>query len=472
MKSHQFKTSIAWVITENFVTIIAAFILIASASIAFFVGSLAETLVATPFAESLIQRRGLTASVIDTAHTSMTVVGLAVSATLCLLGPFFAWIYSEPKLFPLIAVQGCTCMLLGLRGAPEAILSKKLRFKALSIRNITAKCAGAILCIALALAGAGAWSLILGNVAFAFVATCMIWVVTRRKPKFRWRMGEAKALLSFGLFSLVDGLLWTATPRLFGFLASYFHGVSAAALLNIAFRINDTVCAIISAVSTRIAFPLFSRMAHDRQRLCDTFEKGSRITFIIAAPAFAGLALVGKEIIALTLGSQWAAAAPALGVVCFYSLFNFARLLAQPAIKALGRPALLLWLHGVGLGYIAIGCVLTAPFDLNAQLMVWAMFGFVYYLTSAILLERASGLGLLKQSLPLVPGTIAGVGMTVCLLFLQPYLAAWPSFPSLVMKIAAGGLIYLGLVLVLERRAAMTLVGPYLHRLADKPYRP
>jgi O-antigen/teichoic acid export membrane protein len=103
MKSHQFKTSIAWVITENFVTIIAAFILIASArvmgphafglaSIAFFVGSLAETLVATPFAESLIQRRGLTASVIDTAHTSMTVVGLAVSATLCLLGPFFALI--------------------------------------------------------------------------------------------------------------------------------------------------------------------------------------------------------------------------------------------------------------------------------------------------------------------------------------------------------------------------------------------
>ena len=477
MRKHRLKHSILWILLENAVAMLAAFILIASAramgthafglaSIAFFVGSLAETLVATPFAESLIQRRWMSVSVIDTAHTAMVCLGLAVWLALVALGPVFAWLYKEPALSALIALQGTTCLLLGLRGAQEAVLARKLRFKALSLRSIAAKCFGAFVCAGCAVAGAGAWSLILGNVAYAATATGMIYFSTPRKPRLRGRMSEARELFSFGGFTLLDALLWTATPRLFGFLASYFHGVSAAGLLNIAFRINDTICSIIAAISARLALPLFARIAHDRQRLGEAFAKGTRATFLVAAPAFAGLALVGREVIALTLGAQWAGAAPALGIVCFYSLFNFARLLAQPAIKALGRPALLIWLHVVGLGYIAVGCLAAAPFSLDAQLLVWALFGFVYYAASAVLLRRASGLGWLAQSRPLWPGALAALGMTASLLLLQPHLAAWPAFPSLAVKVAVGGAVYVCLALIIERRHVGPVAGPYLRILS------
>lgn len=186
MTRTQLKTSILWIVVENGVTVVSAFVLIACArligphafglaSIAFFIGSLAETLVATPFNDSLIQRRKLDVSVIDTAHTSMVSLGLIVSLSLVLLGPVFAWIFHEPQLFALIAVQGSTCFLLGLRGAPEAIIVRKLRFKSLSLRNIAAKTASSIIYVGLALAGAGAWSLTWSNVAFSFIATWMIW---------------------------------------------------------------------------------------------------------------------------------------------------------------------------------------------------------------------------------------------------------------------------------------------------------
>jgi O-antigen/teichoic acid export membrane protein len=469
MDRHQLKTSILWIVVENVVTVISAFVLIACArligthafglaSIALFVGSLAETLVATAFNDSLIQRRTLDVSVIDTAHTSMVCVGLFVSLSLVLLGPVFAWIFHEPQLFALIAVQGTTCFLMGLRGAPEAIIVRKLRFKSLSLRNITAKTASSLLYVGLALAGAGAWSLTCSNVAFAFIATCMIWGASRRKPKLRWRKSEALELFDFGFFNLMDAVLWTAIPRLFGFLAGYFHGVSAAGLLNIAFRINDTLCGIIVAVTHRIAFPYFSRIAHEPQRLREAYGKGTRLTFLIAAPAFAGLAL----------GSQWAAAAPALAVVCFFSLFNFARLLSQPAIKALGRPSLLLWLHGVGLCYITVGCTLTAPYTLTAQLWVWALFGIVSYVTGAVLLRRASGLSFLDQTRPLALGSAGGFGMTVCVLLLRPHLVTWSAFPTLIAEALAGGGVYFSIIFVMEWRTVMPLAGPYLRFLTNK----
>jgi O-antigen/teichoic acid export membrane protein len=482
MTRNQLKTSILWIVVENVVTVISAFVLIACArligthafglaSIAFFVGSLAETLVATPFNDSLIQRRKLDVSVIDTAHTSMVGLGLIVSLSLCLLGPVFAAMFHEPQLFALIAVQGTTCFLVGLRGAPEAVIVRKLRFRSLSLRNIAAKTASSLMYVGLALGGAGAWSLTLSNVAFAFIATCMIWAASTRKPKLRWRRSECAELFNFGFFNLMDAVLWTATPRLFGFLAGYFHGVSAAGLLNIAFRINDTLCGIIAAVSHRIAFPYFSRIAHEPQRLNEAYAKGTRATFVIVAPAFAGMTLVGSEIIQLTLGSQWATAAPALAVVSFFSLFNFARLLSQPAIKALGRPSLLLWLHGVGLSYITLGCVLTASFGLTAQLYVWAIFGFVGYITGALLLKRASGLTLLNQTAPLALGSTGGFGMTGCLLLVRPYLVALSPFSRVVVEVFIGGFVYLSILSVLEWRTVVPLARPYLRFLSKKASR-
>jgi O-antigen/teichoic acid export membrane protein len=479
----QLKTSILWIVVENLVTVISAFVLIACArligthafglaSIAFFIGTLAETLVATPFNDSLIQRRKLDVSVIDTAHTSMMCLGIIISLSLILLGPVFAWIFGEPQLFALIAVQGTTCFWVGLRGAPEAVIVRKLRFKSLSLRNIAAKTVSSLLYIGLALGGAGAWSLTLSNVAFAFTATCMIWAASARKPKLRWRRREAAELFDFGFFNLMDAVLWTATPRLFGFLAGYFHGVSAAGVLNIAFRINETLSGIIAAVSHRIAFPYFSRIAHERQRLNEAYAKGTRATFVIVAPAFAGMTVIGSELIQITLGPQWATAAPALAVVSFFSLFNFARLLSQPAIKALGRPSLLLWLHGVGLSYITLGCVLTAPFGLTAQLYVWAIFGFVGYFTGALLLKRASGLGLLGQTAPLALGATGGFGMTGCLLLLRPHLVALSPFSALVVEVFIGGFVYLSIISVLEWRTVVPLTRPYLRFLSKKAYRP
>ena len=129
MRRPDLKSSVLWVLVENVVTLLAAVLstiftahiigpeAFGVASIAFFVGSLAETLVNTPFAEALIQRSRLDVAVIDTAHTAMVFAGGVTFLLLCGLAPVIAWTYARPQLTALIMVQGCTCILLGLRGA-------------------------------------------------------------------------------------------------------------------------------------------------------------------------------------------------------------------------------------------------------------------------------------------------------------------------------------------------------------------
>lgn len=180
------RSSFVWAGAESVVNILAALsttLLIGRiigptefglAAVAYLFGSLAEVVVATSFVDPLIQRRRLDMSVVDTAFTAMVAVGAAMYLLILISAPLMARLYDMPELVGLLAVQGTTCVFLGVRGAPEAMLSRKLRFKALSIRSIVAKLASALVSLGPALLGMGAWSIILGNAAFAAGSTISI----------------------------------------------------------------------------------------------------------------------------------------------------------------------------------------------------------------------------------------------------------------------------------------------------------
>src|SRR5690606_34224745 len=106
----------------------------------------------------------------------------------------------------LTIAHSLTCLFAGVRGVPEALLTRKLRFKALSVRSIIAKVLGAAVTIVLAFQGAGAWAIILGSIAYSAASTCLVLLSLRRRPKYRFAIYETVDVLRFGMFSLADAL--------------------------------------------------------------------------------------------------------------------------------------------------------------------------------------------------------------------------------------------------------------------------
>lgn len=464
MKSHHLKTILPWVAADSVISLGSAILLalvvakligpvaFGIAGTTYLLGSLAETFVALPFSEALIQRRNLEARTIDAAFVGMLLSGLLAFLAMAGLAVPVARAFGAPDLVPLIVVQGSTCLLLGLRGVPEALLSRAFEFRALAIRNIVAKLSSAGVGVGLALAGAGAWSIIGANVIFALASTVMVVAIAGGLPRFRPDRAEAFGLLRFGVFSLADGLLWMVTPRLFCFLVGHYHGIRALGLLAVGFRINDAISALISAVTQRLALPIFSRTAEVPGQLDFAFQQGTRITAILAIPIFIGIAFVSTEIVTLFLGPDWAGADTALVAVSIYSVANFSRLLAPPAIKAVGRPSLLIWLNLVGLAYIGLGTMLAGPHGFPAQLAVWSSFSVVYFITSVLLLRRATGMGWRTQTEPLVGAAVASLGMSAALLATGALLGDTSGPVALAVKIAVGVVSYAALLGLLEWR--------------------
>lgn len=464
MASKDLRSAVPWIAADSAITLATAVLLavvvakmigpvaFGIAGTAYLLGSLAETFVALPFSEALIQRRGLDQRTTDAAFVGMLALGALAFAAMAALAVPLARSFDMPELVPLIVTQGSTCLLLGLRGVPEALLSRAFEFRALAIRNIVAKLASAGVGVALAVAGAGAWSIIGANVVFALASTAMVIAIAGRLPRLRPDRAAAFELLRFGVFSLADGLLWTATPRLFCFLVGHYQGIRALGLLAVGFRINDAMSSLIAAVTQRLALPIFSRTAEVPGQLDFAFQQGTKLTAMLSTPVFVGLAFVSSEIVELFLGPDWSGADTALVAVSIYSIANFARLLAPPAIKAVGKPQLLIWLNVVGLVYIGVGTVLAARGGFIAQLAVWSSFSVVYYTTSVILLGRATGMGWRAQSEPLLGPAVATLGMAAALWAAGNLLGDASAPVALVAKIGVGIVSYAALLGLLEWR--------------------
>ncbi|MDB5826417.1 MAG: hypothetical protein JWQ73_637 [Variovorax sp.] len=471
LKRHQLRSSMVWslvealtiLLTSVVVSLLAGRIIGTSAfglaSLAFFIGSLAETLIVVPFSEPLIRRQSYSLRVVDAAFTGSFIAGLSIFALLVMSAPLVASMYGNEQLQWLIMAQSTTSLLLGIRGIPEAVLVRKLRFKSLARRNIAAKLVGAAVTVALAYGGAGAWSIVLGNVTFAVASTLMVLAILKRWPRFSSEWHHARELLGFGVFSAAHSFVGGMTPRVFNFLIGYLHGVAAAGQTSIAFRINDGIGALLYGVTSRMALPVFSRLVARQEEFRKALADGTRICFLLAAPVFLGTAFISEDLVFILLGPDWGSAATALVAVNLFSLCNFACLLAAAAVTALGHPARWLVVQLAGLTFVTLGCVVTARMNLAAPLVVWGLFGLVYVLASTSILKWTSGVGYGAQLSPLFRISLALVGMSAALLVFKEMTSLPLGIARLACEIVIGAGAYTVLITILEYRTVRQIIS-------------
>ncbi|GGD65959.1 oligosaccharide flippase family protein [Croceicoccus mobilis] len=426
---------------------------------AYLLVTFAEAFIGIPIGEALIQRTHYSNSARDTGFTLMMGLGIALFAVMVLAAPLVADFFGAEEIRNLVYVQALTCPLLALRGVPEAIMARKLRFRSLAIRNSAAKLVSVVVALALAFAGWGAWAVIVSNVSFALVSTVLVLMITPRIPRLRFSAQEARSLSSFAGLSLTENVMWVATPRVFAFLIGRFQGLEALGLINIAFRINDALVAVVSALTSRVALPILSRARDDADRMKRAFLKGTELCSMLSLPIFTGLALVSGDVVLLVMGPEWERAGIALMAVSLFSTVNFAMTLTQPSMKAVGRPDLLVWLRVVGLTYIGTSMWFLADASFFEQLMVWACFGILHLAETLALVRLALGIAVVRQVGALARPVIAALVMAAVTAVLQGWAQDVVLILRLGIAVVGGAAAYALISIAINRKLLAEIVN-------------
>jgi lipopolysaccharide exporter len=390
--------------------------------------------------------------------------GAALMLGLMAVAPWIADLYGEPRVEPLTQLMAVALLVNAAAAVPEALLRADLQFSRWSLAVSVKATTIGVVSICLALLGMGALSLVLGTLAGSLVYLCLLLLLLTSKPDLRfWRARRAglRAVVRYGI-PVAAAMLLSRLIFDLDYVVVASIGARELGLYTLAFKLPELAIIQIFFVISSVTYPLYTRANSDLARLRRGYLLSMKIQSLYGVTAGVGLAVTASLVVPVVLGEKWNAAIPALVVLSLYAAIRSLSAGANDVYKALGRPALSVWISLVRLVLLVPALIYGARWGILGVAVAQALMATVFAVLMQAVALRVLGLSWPKLLEALFPGilTAAGTGATAWLVS-----SYCPGPDGLVLLAAVVAAALAGAaVMILTARDAVAAVAPKLLR--------
>ncbi len=376
---------------------------------------LISVLVESGFAEAIIQRDEVTEEDLNSAFWVNNAIGIALALVLIVLADVMTEPLGQPELAPVLRVLSTVFVFAALASVPQAILRRELAFRAIALRGLAATLIGGAVGVAMALAGAGVWSLVGQMVANAVVGTAILWAMCSWRPGRSVSAASLKHLLRFSGKIVGERLALFASRRSDDFLIGLVLGPVALGLYTIAYRILLILTETIIWTLEGVAFPLLSRLQNDTERRRRAFYGLTGSCFAVAVPSFLALAVLAPELTRVAFGPRWVDSIPVMQTLALVGIPHAPVYCNKAALNAAGRPEMSLRIAILTCVVNVIGFALVVRWGILAVATSYVVCGYLLFPVSVWAVIRALSLDastyLRLFAAPLVSGLVMVVSV-------------------------------------------------------------
>ncbi len=324
---------------------------------------LIDLLIVQGLQTAIVQRKDLEREHLDSAFwivLCLSLVAVALSYGLAVV--YGSWTGQE-RVVDVVRWLALSWIVIGVSVVPEALLLRRLDFRTLALRSLLSTLVGGIVGIALALIGAGLWSLVAQQLVRAVVSLAVLWAATEWRPGIQLSLRHLKELYRFAFPLAGQSILWFLTQRTDHSVVGSRFGAVALGPYALASRIVELAISAVSVPFLRVAVPALSHLQTDQTASTRAFERFTEVGAMVAFPGFVGLLIVAPELILVIYGEQWLPAVPILQVLAVHGIVRVALNFFHPLLLASGRPGLCLITYASHTFGIIIGCLIASSWS-------------------------------------------------------------------------------------------------------------
>jgi O-antigen/teichoic acid export membrane protein len=315
----------------------------------------ATTLIAEQgFGDAIVQRRNLHA---DDANLPLAfALGcIAVLIALVFLGAdsLERWL-NAPGLTPYLKATIVFAPLSTLYSFQEAFFRRDLEFKPLAIRMIVASVISGACGIALALAGAGIWSLVAQAIAMNAISVVWVWWKPKWRPSRRVDVTSFRELFRYSSHILGTRVLDLVAVRTIEVLIAAQLGVIALGFYTVGSRVYQTFVQLMFGAVQSVLLGTFAKVSDDTEKLRNGLFAAMTGAALVASPTFVLLAAVADEIVVVLFGTVWEASAAVMRPMMLLGALQCVQFVNGSVFAARGRPDFVLKLNVVKTGCIVL----------------------------------------------------------------------------------------------------------------------
>jgi O-antigen/teichoic acid export membrane protein len=387
-------------------------------------------------------------------------IGAALALAISGFAPLVAQFFGHSSLRAIIPVLALSFFIESLGATHDSLARKRLDYRVRTIAEGADVLIRGSTGIVLALAGFGAWSLVLGYLVGTIARTVTLWTLVPFRPRLRFSGEHLGSLARLGgVLTLVD--VGAAFARNLDYLfVGRVLGAASLGLYTIGFRLPELLIMNVSVVAANVLFPAYSALAEDRRE--SGFLMSLRYLAAIVFPVGVGLGLLAQPFVLALFGPRWSQSIDVTHVLVAYAVFTTLNIPAGTIYKVSGRAWILLMVQVPYLialftsllvfahrGIVAVAICMTACQAAGASV-------------SIAIAGRMLAVPYRRIGRALLAPLIAALGMGAVLAPIAHFVRG--PWPALIAGGAAGAVTYAGLVWLLAPDIPQRVLGGLIAR--------
>lgn len=254
---------------------------------------------------AIVQSRDIKNIQLSTIFWISFFIGLISWLATFALAPVIAGFFDSMALRPVITMISFIFLMQSFGLVHNALLSRKLDFKAIAFANILGSAAYGLVSVTLALLAFQLWSLVLGTMARSLVYIIVVWRYCAWRPSFKFDLRSIRGLLSYGLSLWGSNLVTQISQNVDYLIVGKLLGASALGYYTIAFKLADLPRTKITSMISAVAFPAFSAIQDDNEKMKRGYLTISRYASMAVFPILIALLITADKVIPLVYGAKW-----------------------------------------------------------------------------------------------------------------------------------------------------------------------
>jgi PST family polysaccharide transporter len=251
-----------------------------------------------------------------------TAVGGILTLVCFLCATPIADFYGRPSLVVIVQALAVTFLVNGMSTQYRASLNRALSFGRLAACDTLAQ--GLALCVAVALAvvGAGIWSLVAQQVVQSTALLVLLVTLGGWLPQRYDRSASVGSQLRFGWYLMATQLLGYVSRNVDNVIIGQRFGAGPLGVYSRAYQLLLLPLNQLNAPSTTVALPLLSRSRSDPELFNRRLLRGQSIMVTLVCCVFGFAGGQASQIVDVLFGPQWAGVAPIFAVLSFAGGFQ------------------------------------------------------------------------------------------------------------------------------------------------------
>lgn len=306
----------------------------------------ASLFVDSGFSSALIQRKSPSRLDYSTVLWFNVAMACAIYAVLWIAAPLIAdWFQGDDRLVPLSRVMFLSFIITATSIVQTNRLMKRMDVKPVAVANCVALAAGAVVGIALAVGGYGAWAIVWQTIIVAAVKSLILWIVTRWMPLWAFSWKALRSFFAVGSGVMLTSFLNTVFQNIYSFFIGNRVGLVSLGYYTQADKWSKMGVMSVSQTLTASFLPVLSEVQDDKARFARVAAKTNRFTGYVTFPAMGFLIVMATPIFHLLFGQKWDASIVLFQLLLVKGAFTILTSLYNNYALSLGKARLIVYME-------------------------------------------------------------------------------------------------------------------------------